>query len=233
MAHNTSSDSDNEITTSRPKLFQRERPIHQVLGGGKVADVLLWRNRNVSAALLIAITVIWFLFEVVDYNFVTLLCHISITTMLLLFIWSTLGDVLKRNGPQIPDIILQDSFFQDLASTFHKRFNQLIETLLYISCGKDLPRFFLTLVSFYILSVIGNCFSFFNLLYIGNNFRYIYIVQGFLCMQTLPFMYERYEEEINNVVGDMVVELRNKYRRFDKRYLNKIPRGPVKEKKNR
>ena len=51
-----------------------------------VADVLLWRNRNESTALLIAITVIWFLFEVVEYNFVTLLCHISIITLLVIFI---------------------------------------------------------------------------------------------------------------------------------------------------
>ena len=33
MAHNASSDSDNEITTTRAKLFDHE--IHEVLGGGK------------------------------------------------------------------------------------------------------------------------------------------------------------------------------------------------------
>ncbi|KAE8676130.1 Detected protein of unknown function [Hibiscus syriacus] len=50
-----------------------------ILGGGKVADVLLWRNPKVSTALLLGVTTTWFLFEVVEYNFVTLLCHISIT----------------------------------------------------------------------------------------------------------------------------------------------------------
>lgn len=52
-----------------------------------VADILLWENKTVSAALLIGMTVIWFLFEVVEYNFVTLMCHLSITTMLVTFIW--------------------------------------------------------------------------------------------------------------------------------------------------
>ena len=52
-----------------------------------VADVLLWRNRKVPAAVLIGVSAIWFLFEVAEYNFVTLLCHISITTMLVIFIW--------------------------------------------------------------------------------------------------------------------------------------------------
>ncbi|XP_019457857.1 PREDICTED: reticulon-like protein B9 [Lupinus angustifolius] len=219
MAHNNiSSDPDNEINTKPPKLF--EKPIHDVLGGGKVAEVLLWRNRNVSGALLFGMTVIWFLFEVVEYNFVTLLCHISITTMLVLFIWSTVADILKWKSPQIPEIILQDSFFQDIASIIHRRLNQLLPMLHYISCGTDLPNFLMIIVSLYILSVIGSYFSFVNLLYIG-----------FLCMQGLPIVYEQYEEEINNLVGHIILDFRKKYRRFDKRYLNKIPRGPMKEKK--
>jgi hypothetical protein len=44
-------------------------------------------------------------------------------------------------------------------------------------------------------------------------------------------VYDRYEEEINNLAGHMIVDLRRKYRWFKKRYLNKIPRGPLKEKK--
>lgn len=35
MAHNTPSDSDNEIITTRPKLFEHEKSIHEILGGGK------------------------------------------------------------------------------------------------------------------------------------------------------------------------------------------------------
>ena len=59
------------------------------------ADLLLWKNKNVSAGVLLGMTVIWFLFEGVEYNFITLLCHITITTMLVLFIWSIVADILK------------------------------------------------------------------------------------------------------------------------------------------
>ncbi|TKY44746.1 Reticulon protein B9 [Spatholobus suberectus] len=220
MAHDTSSDSDNGIIEKPAKLLGHDKPIHEVLGGGKVADMLLWRNTNVSAALLAGMTVIWFLFEIVEYNFVTLLCHISITTMLVLFIWSTIADILKWKGPQIPDSVLQDSFFHDLASILHRRFNQLLPMLLHFSRGSDLPVFLLIIVSLYILSVIGSYFSSINLLYIG-----------FLSMQTLPIVYERYEEEIDNRFGDIIKFLRKTYRRLNKNYLKKIPRGPVKEKK--
>lgn len=35
MAHNTSYDSDDEITTTQAKIFPHGKPIHEVLGGGK------------------------------------------------------------------------------------------------------------------------------------------------------------------------------------------------------
>lgn len=35
MSHDTSSDSENEIIHTRAKLFGNEKPIHEVLGGGK------------------------------------------------------------------------------------------------------------------------------------------------------------------------------------------------------
>ncbi|CAK8534076.1 unnamed protein product [Lathyrus sativus] len=75
-------------------------------------------------------------------------------------------------------------------------------------------------VSLYIISVIGNYFRFINLLYIG-----------YLCMQTFPLVFEQYEEEINNLFGDIRLVLKKMYRKFDKNYLRKISRGPLKDKK--
>nr|AFK35389.1 unknown [Lotus japonicus] len=214
------SDSDDEISKTQATILTRDKPIHEILGGGKVADVLLWRDRNVSAALLLGMTAIWFLFEVAEYNLVTLLCHFAITSMLALYLWSIAADILKRDGPQFLENILQESLFQDLGFILHRRLNQILRLLLHISSGTDLPTFLLIVVSLYVLSVIGTFFSFVNLLYIG-----------FLCIQTLPIAYDRHEEEINNLFGHIIVDLRKKYRRFKKTYVNKIPRGPVKEKK--
>lgn len=46
-----------------------------------------------------------------------------------------------RKGPQIPEIILQEYFFKDLAFILYKRLNQLLPMLLHISCRIDLPLF--------------------------------------------------------------------------------------------
>ncbi|KAB1212493.1 Reticulon-like protein B9 [Morella rubra] len=169
MASHHSSDSENE-TEQSAKGFLRGRSVHEALGGEKVADLLLWRNRIVSAALLIGVTVIWFLFEVVQYNFITFLCHISITAMLVFFIWNTGSEIFKWNPPKIPEIILQESTFTDVASTFHARFNQFLSKLLDIASGRELPYFLLATFSLYVLSVVGTYFSFLNFLYFGKNF---------------------------------------------------------------
>ncbi|CAK8534075.1 unnamed protein product [Lathyrus sativus] len=219
MAHNTSSDSDNEIST-RTKLFEHEKPIHEILGGGKVADILLWRNRYESAALFLGMTTIWFLFEILEYNFVTIICQFFITMMLVLFFWFKFADILKWKVPEIPEIILQESLFNDLAFILYRRFNQLLPILFHISCGRNLPLFLMIIVSLYIISVIGSYFSFVNLLYMG-----------YLCMQTLPLVFERYDEEINILFEDIMLVLKKMYRKFEKNYLRKIPRGPLKDKK--
>lgn len=57
--------------------------------------MLLWKNINVSAALLAGTTLIWLLFEVAEYNFVTLVSHISITTMLVIFIWCMAAEIFS------------------------------------------------------------------------------------------------------------------------------------------
>ncbi|KAI5562212.1 hypothetical protein POPTR_015G044300v4 [Populus trichocarpa] len=160
-----SSDSENE-TTPRTKLFGRQRPIRSVLGGGQVADVLLWENKKVSAALSVGMTVLWLLFEVAEYNLVTLFSHISIATMLIVFIWFTTADFFNWSHPELPTSILDKSTFQEFASTLHGRSNQALSKFMDIARGKEPALFFMAIFFLYILSVIGNYFTFLNFLYL-------------------------------------------------------------------
>ncbi|KAJ6340220.1 hypothetical protein OIU77_008057 [Salix suchowensis] len=207
-----SSDSDNE-TMPQTKLFGRQRSIRSVLGGGQVADVLLWENKKVSAALSVGMTVLWLLFEVAEYNFVTLFCHISIAAMLIIFIW---------NPPRIPGSILDKSTFNEFAFTFHERSNQALSKFIDIARGKEPALFFMAIFFLLMLSVIGNYFTFLNFLYIC-----------FVCLQTLPFLHNKFEDEVEMYAGKLIRQVKKMFRRFDSSVLNKIPRGPVKEKKLR
>lgn len=67
-----------------------------IVGGYAVADILLWKNRNLSAGVLAGATLIWFLFDVVEYNIIPLLCQIAILAMLVIFIWSNAAPLLDR-----------------------------------------------------------------------------------------------------------------------------------------
>ncbi|GAV81339.1 Reticulon domain-containing protein [Cephalotus follicularis] len=215
----SSSDSDNE-TAPQVRLFSHQMPVRAILGGGKVADLLLWRNPKVSAALFVAVTSIWFLFEVVEYHFVTLFCHVSIIALLVVFIWGTGAEFFNWNRPEIPKTILHGSAFEEVASAFHKRFNRVLSKFHDIACGRDPANFFVSIASLYILSVIGNYFSFINLLFLG-----------FLSLQTLPYLYERYQEDVDKLAGKLNKEVKKTYKKFDSNVLNKIPRKPVKDKK--
>ncbi|KAG8483142.1 hypothetical protein CXB51_022093 [Gossypium anomalum] len=100
---------------------------------------------------------------------------------------------------------------------FGDKVQSFLQKLLHIASGNDPVNFFLVIISLYVLSVIGSCFDFVNLLFIG-----------LVSMETLPYLYTRYEDEVDYHAGQMTRKGSKVYKRF----LNKIPRGTVKEKKH-
>lgn len=53
-----------------------------------------------------------------------------------------------------------------------------------------------------------------------------YFILGFLSVSTLPFLYEKYEDEIGRLVNKGGSDFRKVYRRIDSKLLSRIPRGP-------
>lgn len=60
------------------------------------ADVLLWKDKKTSAAVIGGATVLWVLFEVVDYHFLTLISHVLIGVLAILFLWSKATIFIKK-----------------------------------------------------------------------------------------------------------------------------------------
>ena len=54
------------------------------------AELLLWRNKKISASVLGAATAVWVLFEWLDYNFLPLMCFGLVVCIIGQFIWSNL-----------------------------------------------------------------------------------------------------------------------------------------------
>eukprot|EP00252_Welwitschia_mirabilis_P026023 TRINITY_DN8338_c0_g1_i6.p1 TRINITY_DN8338_c0_g1~~TRINITY_DN8338_c0_g1_i6.p1 ORF type:complete len:155 (-),score=39.69 TRINITY_DN8338_c0_g1_i6:876-1340(-) len=87
---------ERSVKSSIKRLFGREKPVHSLLGGGKAADVMLWRNKQLSASFLLGATLIWILFEVWGYHLLTLCCHVLMLGVTGLFIWSTAASFLNK-----------------------------------------------------------------------------------------------------------------------------------------
>lgn len=60
------------------------------------ADVLLWRNKKISAGVLATATAIWILFEWLDCHFLTLVAFALILGMLAQFLWANAAVLLNR-----------------------------------------------------------------------------------------------------------------------------------------
>ncbi|ONM09948.1 Reticulon-like protein B8 [Zea mays] len=77
------------------KLFGRQKTLHGVLGGGKPADVLLWRNKKISSSVLALATAIWVFFEWLDYHFLTIVSFALVLGMVVQFVWSNFSNMLS------------------------------------------------------------------------------------------------------------------------------------------
>ncbi|CAI0402893.1 unnamed protein product [Linum tenue] len=145
----SSSDSDDDSKPSKVdavkskiyRLFGRDKPVHKVLGGGKPADVLLWRNKKNSGAVLGVATVIWVLFELLEYHLITLVCHLSILSLAILFLWSNASTFINKSPPQIPEVVIPEKCILEVASALRIEFNRGCTVLREIASGRDLKKF--------------------------------------------------------------------------------------------
>ncbi|KAL8229961.1 hypothetical protein R6Q57_014861 [Mikania cordata] len=200
------------------KMFGRERSLHATFGGGPVANILLWRNKSLSASILLGFTMIWYLFEIVEYTFVSLVCHVLILAMLMVFITYTASKFTDWDLPDIHEMTIQESVFRWL----YRKLNYMLLRFYAISSGENLIEFFAVILALWMTSVIGNYFSSLNLLFFSV-----------ICLGTLPALYEEYENEVDHLIRKGRKDATKMLKKFDAEVLKKIPKGNVKEKKRK
>ncbi|BAB32723.1 unknown protein [Oryza sativa Japonica Group] len=203
------------------RLFGREEPIHKVLGGGKPADVFLWRNRNISAGVLGGATAIWILFELLGYHLLTFVCHGLIFSLGLLFLWSNASSFINKSPPRIPEVIIPEDLVVNIALSTRYEINRAFANLRQIALGRDIKKFLIVIAGLWLLSVLGSCCNFLTLVYIV-----------FVVLHTVPILYEKYEDQIDSYGEKGWVEIKKQYAVLDAKVLSKVPRGPLKDKKH-
>ncbi|KAF7131829.1 hypothetical protein RHSIM_Rhsim09G0202400 [Rhododendron simsii] len=207
-------------TTKIYRLFGREKPVHKVLGGGKPADVFLWRDKKISGGVLGVATAVWVLFELVEYHLLTLVCHVLIFALAILFLWSNASTFIKKSPPQIPEVEIPDDIVLGIASALTTEINRALSVLRDITSGRDLKKFLAAIAGLWVLSCVGSWCNFLTLFYIS-----------FVLLHTVPVLYEKYEDHIDPLAEKASAEFKKQYTVFDAKVLSKIPRGPLKDKK--
>uniref|UniRef100_A0ACD5WBW4 Uncharacterized protein n=1 Tax=Avena sativa TaxID=4498 RepID=A0ACD5WBW4_AVESA len=192
------------------KMFGRQRSLHGVLGGGKPADVLLWRNKKISSSVLGLATAIWVFFEWLDYHFLTIISFVLVFGMVVQFVWSNFSS--KQNG--VPRVKIPDQLFVDIAVAIGAQVNKFLGFLQDVSCERNLKHFVVAIVGLWALSIAGGWFNFLTVIYIG-----------FVCAHTLPVLYEKYEDQVDDFLYGILGLLRDQYQKLDSGVLGRIPKG--------
>ncbi|KAL8138476.1 hypothetical protein V2J09_004477 [Rumex salicifolius] len=201
------------------RLFGREKPVHHVLGGGKPADVLLWRNKKVSAGVLGTATAIWVLFELLEYHLLTLICHTLIFSLAVLFLWANASTFINKSPPCIPEVNLPQQAILDFASAVSYELNRGLHLLHEIALGRELKKFLVVIAGLWLFSILGSSCNFLTLVYI------IFVV-----LHTVPFLYEKHEDKVDSFAERAAVEVKKQYVVVNDKYLSKLPKVPLNKK---
>ncbi|CAL9091934.1 unnamed protein product [Musa textilis] len=223
-----SSDSDAEKPGPSPsakvapyRLFSRERPVHQVLGSGRIADVVLWRNKKISAGVLSGATAIWALFELVGYHLLTLICQGLMLSLLVLFLWSKAYTLINKSPPRIPEVNISEEQAIEVAFNMRNEMNRASAVLREIALGQDLKKFLAVIAVLWILSTVGSSVNFLTSVY-----------TTFMTLLTVPVLYEKYEDKIDASAEKAMTAIKQQYAVFDAKVVSMIRRGPLKAKKH-
>ncbi|XP_057525932.1 reticulon-like protein B8 [Amaranthus tricolor] len=216
--HKQNSGSFFEEEVSRPvssqfnRLFGRRDPLHKVLGGGKSADVLLWRNKKISGSVLAGATATWVIFEWLNYNFLSLVCFSLAACMLVEFLWSNASGFINRSQAEVPQVQLPEEWFGNVGLAIGREINHTLRFLQNIARGGSLKPFILVVSALVAAAIIGSWCNFLTVIYLG-----------FFAAHTLPVLYEKYEDEVDGFIDKVLNRVTHHYKKVDASFLSKMP----------
>ncbi|KAL4574792.1 hypothetical protein LXL04_021630 [Taraxacum kok-saghyz] len=197
----------------------KDKPVHDLLGGGKAADILLWRDKKTSIGVLGVATIIWALFELIEYHLLSLLCHILILVLGIHFLWSNTFNLFYR-CPQFPEVAIDEATALKVASFLRLEINKALEVLREITSGKDLKEFLAVIACLWVVSVAGNWCNLLTLVYIC-----------FVLLQLVPILYEKNKGQADVLIDKAEGELKKQFEVVSEKVLSKVPSMSSRDKK--
>ncbi|KAG8364232.1 hypothetical protein BUALT_Bualt19G0106800 [Buddleja alternifolia] len=194
--------------------------VHLSLGGDAVADVLLWRNCRRNAALLVGSTALWFLFERAGYSLLSFISNVLLLLVVILFFWAKSASLLNRPLPPLPNLEVSEETVIKAADEMRVWVNYTLSIAHGIAIGGNLRLFSQVATGLWAISYIGSFFNFLTLVYIGV-----------LLSLSVPVLYEKYQNPIDDKLSVAYNIVRIQYRKIDDKILSRIPFSSNKDKK--
>ncbi|KAJ0987853.1 hypothetical protein J5N97_006209 [Dioscorea zingiberensis] len=208
------------MASSSPRFLGRQRSLHEILGGGLVADVILWRRRDVSMGLLLGTLAAWVLFELSGYPLLRLVSNVLLLLFSILFVWSKAAGILNRPPPPVPELHISKEFIDEAAILLSSSVNMLLSACYRISLGKDTVLFYRVAACLWLLSLLG---GFIDSLTLGYTSLVIFL--------TVPALYDKYEDYVDGYLIMACVDVQIGYESYEKCF-NEVEMWIIEKKKN-
>ncbi|KAL9265468.1 3beta-hydroxysteroid-dehydrogenase/decarboxylase isoform 3-like protein [Drosera capensis] len=174
--------------SSRCTDLNDESNIEKLLGGGKVADVLLWRDERETFTYFLALVALIYWLFLGGRTFISSASQLLLLATLFLFVHNALAmNIFGRTYLEIPLAYFQvsDTSMKDILDTFARFWNEGVHTAKSLAQGEDWNRLLKVAVPLYFLKLMLSL-PLTALLAIA-------LVIAF----TSFFTYEQYEKELN------------------------------------
>ncbi|XVE62007.1 hypothetical protein DITRI_Ditri06bG0084200 [Diplodiscus trichospermus] len=125
------------------RLFNRQRNVHEILGGGLVADVMLWRRGNLTGGSCWSMVILaaWLVFEKSGYTLLSLVSSVLLL-IFLLFLWAKSAAILNRPASLLPEMYLSEEMVNEVGAFIRTHVNDLLSISQDIALAKDARLFF-------------------------------------------------------------------------------------------
>ncbi|KAK8659760.1 hypothetical protein V6N13_029954 [Hibiscus sabdariffa] len=194
--------------------------VHKAFGGGRVADVILWRRWCGGAMVLVSATTMWYLFEIAGYNFLSFMANVLLLHVVILFFWAKSASLLNRPLPPIPNMEISERTIGIVSDELHGCINCVLAIAHDITIGRNLKLFIKVSVGLWFVSFIGSLVNFLTLVYIGV-----------ILLLSVPAVYEKYQHQINERLSVTDRTIQAQFRKVDEMVFSKLPFSSNKQKK--
>ncbi|GBG86621.1 hypothetical protein CBR_g41684 [Chara braunii] len=179
--------------TKLARLLFGKNSMHEILGGGNLANLLLWRSALLSGAVLLFSTVVWAFFFFSKWTVVSLISTILIVSL------TNATHFIDHLPDILPHLLLEEAEVKRIATNVRIFTNDVLAFVHCLAVGGNLKLVLKTMLYLYIGAKLGAWFDFFTLLY-------ALVVLSFV----VPKLYEMYETDVDRV-ADLAYERSKNY----------------------